>query len=93
MNMRAHLRSRVESGKRPDALVRFDPRTETFQSWPIPSGNVFAGMVHRLDGPVAGVLVLARTSKAASRLSAQMRQGLFQKTYLAVVQGLCLQGH
>lgn len=50
-------------------------------------GRVFAGMVHRLDGPVAGVLVLARTSKAASRLSAQMRQGLFQKTYLAVVQG------
>ena len=50
-------------------------------------GNVFVGMVHRLDGPVAGVVVLARTSKAASRLSAQIREGGFEKRYLAVVQG------
>lgn len=50
-------------------------------------GQVFVGMVHRLDGPVAGVLTLARTSKAAARLSAQFRQGGIEKTYLAVVQG------
>jgi 23S rRNA pseudouridine1911/1915/1917 synthase len=50
-------------------------------------GRVFAGIVHRLDGPVAGVLVLARTSKAASRLSLQFRTGAVEKTYLAVVQG------
>ncbi|MCJ8499274.1 RluA family pseudouridine synthase [Desulfatitalea alkaliphila] len=50
-------------------------------------GRVFVGMVHRLDGPVAGVLVLARTSKAAGRLSAQFRDGTIEKTYLAVVQG------
>ncbi len=50
-------------------------------------GNVFAGMVHRLDGPVAGVMVVARTSKAASRLSAQFRDNLVDKTYLAIVQG------
>jgi 23S rRNA pseudouridine1911/1915/1917 synthase len=50
-------------------------------------GRVFVGMVHRLDGPVAGVLVLARTSKAAARLSAQFREGLVSKTYLAVVRG------
>ncbi len=50
-------------------------------------GNVFAGMVHRLDGPVAGVMVVARTSKAASRLSAQFRDGRVEKTYWAVVQG------
>jgi 23S rRNA pseudouridine1911/1915/1917 synthase len=50
-------------------------------------GNVFIGMVHRLDGPVAGVVVLARTSKAAARLSAQIREGGFAKRYLAVVQG------
>ncbi len=50
-------------------------------------GRVFAGMVHRLDGPVAGVVALARTSKAASRLSAQFREGGITKTYLAVVQG------
>lgn len=50
-------------------------------------GRVFAGMVHRLDAPVAGVLVLARTSKAAARLSEQFRQNRVRKTYLAVVQG------
>jgi 23S rRNA pseudouridine1911/1915/1917 synthase len=50
-------------------------------------GNAFAGMVHRLDGPVAGVVMVARTSKAASRLCAQIRQGSVEKRYLAVVQG------
>ncbi len=50
-------------------------------------GNVFAGMVHRLDGPVAGVVVVARTSKAASRLSDQFRRGRIEKQYLAVVEG------
>lgn len=50
-------------------------------------GNVFIGMVHRLDGPVAGVVVLARTSKAASRLSAQIRGRKVDKRYLAVVEG------
>lgn len=50
-------------------------------------GNVYLGLVHRLDRPVSGVLVLARTSKAASRLSAQFRDKTVQKRYLAVVQG------
>ena len=50
-------------------------------------GRVFIGMVHRLDAPVAGVVVMARTSKAAARLSEQFRQGRVTKTYLAVVQG------
>ncbi len=50
-------------------------------------GQAFVGMVHRLDGPVAGVLVLARTSKAAARLSAQFRQRAVAKTYLAVIPG------
>jgi 23S rRNA pseudouridine1911/1915/1917 synthase len=48
-------------------------------------GNAFAGLVHRLDGPVAGVVVVARTSKAASRLSAQIRERTIEKRYLAVV--------
>lgn len=48
-------------------------------------GRVFVGLVHRLDAPVAGVLVLARTSKAAARLSEQFRQGVVRKTYLGVV--------
>jgi 23S rRNA pseudouridine1911/1915/1917 synthase len=50
-------------------------------------GNVFIGMVHRLDAPVAGVVVLARTSKAAGRLSDQFRRGSIEKQYLAVVEG------
>jgi 23S rRNA pseudouridine1911/1915/1917 synthase len=50
-------------------------------------GNVFIGMVHRLDAPVAGVVVLARTSKAAARLSDQFRRGTIEKQYLAVVEG------
>ncbi len=50
-------------------------------------GNAFAGMVQRLDGPVAGVVVVARTSKGASRLSAQIRAGTVKKRYLAVVEG------
>jgi 23S rRNA pseudouridine1911/1915/1917 synthase len=50
-------------------------------------GRAFVGMVHRLDAPVAGVLALARTSKGAGRLSAQLREGRMRKTYLAVVAG------
>lgn len=50
-------------------------------------GNVFIGMVHRLDKPVGGAIVFARTSKAASRLSAQIRAGEMEKRYLAVVEG------
>ena len=50
-------------------------------------GNVFVGVVHRLDRPVSGVLLLARTSKAAARLSDQFRRGTVRKTYRAVVTG------
>jgi 23S rRNA pseudouridine1911/1915/1917 synthase len=51
-------------------------------------GNVFLGLVHRLDRPVAGVMVFARTSKAASRLSQQFRERTPEKRYRAVVQGI-----
>ncbi len=50
-------------------------------------GNVFLGLVHRLDRPTGGVMVFARTSKAASRLAAQMQTGDFEKRYLAVLIG------
>ena len=50
-------------------------------------GNVFLGLVHRLDRPVGGIMVFARTSKAASRLSEQIRNKTFKKTYNAVVIG------
>jgi 23S rRNA pseudouridine1911/1915/1917 synthase len=51
-------------------------------------GNVYLGLVHRLDRPVGGVMVFAKTSKAASRLSDGIRRGAFEKTYLAVVHGM-----
>ena len=50
-------------------------------------GNVFLGLVHRLDRPASGVMVLARTSKAAARLAAQFRERRPVKRYLAVVEG------
>ncbi|MBI4382741.1 MAG: RluA family pseudouridine synthase [Nitrospinae bacterium] len=50
-------------------------------------GTVYLGMVHRLDQPVAGVALFARTSKAASRLSAQFRERSTKKLYRAVVEG------
>lgn len=50
-------------------------------------GNVYLGLVHRLDRPVGGIMVFARTSKAASRLSEQVRNKTFKKTYNAVVIG------
>lgn len=50
-------------------------------------GNVYIGLVHRLDRPTGGVMVFARTSKAAARLSEQIREGEFEKKYLAVTVG------
>lgn len=50
-------------------------------------GEAFAGLVHRLDRPTGGVMVFAKTSKAAARLSEQIKDGSFEKRYLAVVVG------
>ncbi len=50
-------------------------------------GEVYLGLVHRLDRPVGGVMVFARTSKAASRLSEQVRNKELKKQYLAIVDG------
>ena len=50
-------------------------------------GNVYLGLVHRLDRPVGGVMVFAKTSKSASRLSNQIRLNKFNKVYYAVVEG------
>ena len=50
-------------------------------------GNVYLGLIHRLDRPVGGVMVFAKTSKAASRLSDQVRTGKVSKRYYAVVCG------
>jgi virginiamycin B lyase len=51
-----------ESGVRPDMLVRFDPETETFQSWPIPSGGVYAGIVRHMRPTRDGDLLIHQSS-------------------------------
>jgi 23S rRNA pseudouridine1911/1915/1917 synthase len=75
--------------------THFDGRTETIdraakaylkEKYQKP-GNVFLGIVQRIDKPVSGVLLFARTSKAAARLSEQFREGTVEKTYWAVVEG------
>ena len=53
-------------------------------------GNVYLGLVHRLDRPVGGVMVFAKTSKAASRLSELVRINALHKNYLAIVHGKTL---
>lgn len=50
-------------------------------------GQVYLGLLHRLDRPVGGLMVFARTSKAAARLSAQFRERTIEKIYWAVVEG------
>jgi 23S rRNA pseudouridine1911/1915/1917 synthase len=51
-------------------------------------GNVYVGLLHRLDRPTSGVVLLAKTSKAASRLSDQFRTGAISKLYWAIVEGV-----
>ncbi len=50
-------------------------------------GNVYLGLIHRLDRPVGGIMVFAKTSKCASRLSEEVRNRTFKKTYYAIVEG------
>ncbi len=50
-------------------------------------GNVFLGLVHRLDKPVSGIVLFGKTSKGAARLSEQFREHTIQKTYHAIVAG------
>lgn len=58
-------------------------------------GEAFVGLVHRLDRPTGGIMVFARTSKAANRLSEQIKNGEFVKTYYCVTEGIPkeLDGH
>jgi 23S rRNA pseudouridine1911/1915/1917 synthase len=50
-------------------------------------GNVFVGLIHRLDRPVSGIVLFAKTSKGASRLSKQFREHAIRKTYHALIEG------
>lgn len=79
--------------KAPGEIVQGDktgdtPLSETVKAWLKAKydkpGEVFLGVVHRLDRPVGGVVVFAKTSKALSRLNAMLRDGLIHKTYWAI---------
>lgn len=81
-----------DSSKDPDMLTLLKDYLKVKYQKP---GNVYLGLVHRLDRPVGGVMVFAKTSKAASRLCEEIRTQRFQKTYLACVsaKGLKDRGH
>lgn len=82
---RANVLSQGDSTKDLDLLTMIKQYVKEKYQKP---GNVFIGLVHRLDRPVSGVMVYARTSKAASRLSEQVRNCRLGKQYLAVVNGI-----
>ncbi|NLY91992.1 MAG: RluA family pseudouridine synthase [Firmicutes bacterium] len=86
-----NLPTQADSSGDPDLLSILKHDLKTRYQKP---GQVYLGLVHRLDRPVGGVMVFAKTSKAASRLAEQLRTGGFKKTYLAVVHGkLEIKGH
>ena len=69
-----------------------DPLSDTVKQWiketHAKPGNVFLGVVHRLDRPVGGLVVFAKTSKALSRLNEMFRNGDVHKTYWAITRNL-----
>ena len=82
--------------KQPGEIVQGDktgdtPLSETIKAYLKEKynkpGNVFCGVVHRLDRPVGGVVIFAKTSKALSRLNEMLRKGEIHKTYWALVEG------
>jgi 23S rRNA pseudouridine1911/1915/1917 synthase len=81
----AGVLSQADASGKPDMLnmLKADLK-ERYQK----PGAVYLGLIHRLDQPVSGLMVFARTSKAAARLSEQVRLRQIGKYYLAVVQGI-----
>lgn len=83
--------------KAPGEIVQGDktgdtPLSETVAAWLkekyAKPGNVFVGVAHRLDRPVGGVVVLAKTSKALARLNEMFRRGDVHKRYWAITRGV-----
>ena len=82
---KANILSQADSTKDIDMLTIIKKYIKEKYNRP---GNVYLGLVHRLDRPVGGIMVFAKTSKAASRLSEAVRNHTLKKTYLAVVHGI-----
>ena len=80
----ANVPSQPDPSKDPDMLTLLKDYIARKYNKP---GNVYLGLVHRLDRPVGGVMVFARTSKAASRLSEAFREHVQDRRYLAVCEG------
>lgn len=80
-----NMPSAEDSSQDPDLLNLCRDYIKTAYQKP---GNVYLGLVHRLDRPVGGVMVFAKTSKAASRLSESVRKHELKKEYLAVIDAL-----
>ena len=76
----------VQGDKTGDVCLLDDVKEYIKEKYDKP-GNVFAGLVHRIDRPVSGAVVFAKTSKAAGRLSEQFRLHTAKKQYLAVLEG------
>ncbi len=68
-----------------------EPMVESLKQWLKEKynkpGNVFLGLVNRLDRPVGGLVIFAKTSKALSRMNAMLQKGEIHKTYWAIVEG------
>jgi 23S rRNA pseudouridine1911/1915/1917 synthase len=79
-----NLLSQADHSGDPDLLNQLKELIKVRDAKP---GNVFLGLVHRLDRPVGGAMLFAKTSKAASRLAEQLRNRTLRKHYLAVVHG------
>lgn len=80
-----NIPSQADDSKDPDMLTLLK---EYIKDKYNKEGDAFLGLVHRLDRPTGGVMVFARTSKAAERLSESLKSGDFEKKYMAVVQGV-----
>lgn len=79
-----NMPSQADKSQDPDVLTTLKQMIKVRDNKP---GNVYLGLVHRLDRPVGGAMVFAKTSKAASRLSDSLRKRAIKRIYLAVVMG------
>jgi 23S rRNA pseudouridine1911/1915/1917 synthase len=77
----------LSQGDRSGEPSLVDAATQYLKTRYAKPGNVYVGLLHRLDRPASGVMLLAKTSKAASRLSEQFRCGTIAKIYWAIVEG------